>query len=158
MRARRRGWRGSASSSSSISCCPNSPRWRTSCCRWNGSARCPPAPRARALQLLDGLGLAGKADRTPDRLSGGERQRVAIARALGNDPALVLCDEPTGNLDSANSARAVETLTRLAHEEDRAVVCVTHDTGIAALADTRIEMLDGRVEAITGPPPVAPPA
>ncbi|HKR91205.1 MAG TPA: ABC transporter ATP-binding protein, partial [Novosphingobium sp.] len=69
-------------------------------------------------------------------------------RALANDPVLILGDEPTGNLDSHNSARVVETLRALAHEQGRAVVCVTHDTGIAELSDIQIEMLDGRVEKV----------
>lgn len=105
--------------------------------------------RERAMGLLAGIGLAEKHGKTPDRLSGGERQRVAIARALANDPALILGDEPTGNLDSQNSANVVETLRALAHEQGRAVVCVTHDSEIAATSDTRIEMLDGRVDRIT---------
>jgi len=103
--------------------------------------------RDRAHQLLDSMGLAGKTAMTPDRLSGGERQRVAIARALANDPVLVLGDEPTGNLDSGNSARVVEILQKVAHEQGRTVVCVTHDPRIAAASDLRIEMLDGRVIA-----------
>lgn len=105
--------------------------------------------RERAATLLTLVGLDGKVANTPDRLSGGERQRVAIARALANDPVLILGDEPTGNLDSQNSARVVEMLRTLAHEEGRAVICVTHDTDIAELSDIRIEMLDGRIETIT---------
>jgi lipoprotein-releasing system ATP-binding protein len=104
--------------------------------------------RARGTALLDSLGLADKADKTPDLLSGGERQRVAIARALANDPALILGDEPTGNLDSHNSARVVDELRKLAHEQGRAVTIVTHDPGIAAIADIRVEMLDGRIERV----------
>lgn len=100
---------------------------------------------ARARELLGFMGLAEKALKSPDRLSGGERQRVAIARALANDPALVLGDEPTGNLDSVNSARVVELFRELAHQQGRAVVCVTHDPGIAEVADVRVSMLDGRV-------------
>lgn len=103
---------------------------------------------ARAAMLLDQMGLATKADRTPDRLSGGERQRVAIARALANDPVLILGDEPTGNLDSSNSASVVEIFRGLAHDQGRAVVCVTHDNEIAARADVRIMMRDGRIVAI----------
>ncbi|MDE2619442.1 MAG: ABC transporter ATP-binding protein [Sphingomonadales bacterium] len=100
---------------------------------------------ARARELLGFMGLGEKAMKSPDKLSGGERQRVAIARALANDPALVLGDEPTGNLDSVNSARVVELFRQLAHEQGRAVVCVTHDPGIAEVADIRVSMLDGRV-------------
>jgi lipoprotein-releasing system ATP-binding protein len=106
------------------------------------------AIEARARALLAEMGLAGKEAKTPDKLSGGERQRVAIARALANDPALILGDEPTGNLDSRNSENVVEVLKRLAHDEGRAVACVTHDLGIAEQSDIRIEMLDGRIEKV----------
>ncbi|CCA90494.1 MULTISPECIES: ABC transporter ATP-binding protein [unclassified Novosphingobium] len=104
--------------------------------------------RQRALELLAAVGLDEKSANTPDRLSGGERQRVAIARALANDPVLILGDEPTGDLDSRNSARVVEDLRALAHEGGRAVACVTHDPGIAEISDVQIEMLDGRIENI----------
>jgi len=99
----------------------------------------------RGMDLLKSVGLDEKASKTPDRMSGGERQRVAIARALANDPMLVLGDEPTGNLDSQNSARVVKLLKALAHEQGHAVICVTHDLEIAAEADVRISMLDGRI-------------
>ncbi|KFG90010.1 ABC-type transport system ATPase component [Sphingobium herbicidovorans NBRC 16415] len=102
--------------------------------------------RAKAQALLEGMGLGEKSAKTPDRLSGGERQRVAIARAIANDPALVLGDEPTGNLDSQNSARVVDMFRNLAHEQGRAVVCVTHDPDVAAAADVQISMLDGRIK------------
>ena len=98
--------------------------------------------QAKAQALLEGMGLGEKSAKTPDRLSGGERQRVAIA----NDPALVLGDEPTGNLDSQNSARVVEMFRNLAHDQGRAVVCVTHDPDVAAAADVQISMLDGRIK------------
>ncbi|NBC38169.1 ATP-binding cassette domain-containing protein [Novosphingobium sp. FSY-8] len=101
--------------------------------------------RERAMQMLADVGLGDKWMKPPDRLSGGERQRVAIARALANNPRLVLGDEPTGNLDSVNSARVVDLFRDLAHKQGRAVVCVTHDMGIADLADIRVTMLDGRV-------------
>jgi lipoprotein-releasing system ATP-binding protein len=102
----------------------------------------------RGRALLTELELGDKADKPPSKLSGGERQRVAIARALANDPALLLADEPTGSLDSRNSARVVEILRQLAHDQGRAVICVTHDLDIAAMADVRIEMKDGRVENV----------
>jgi lipoprotein-releasing system ATP-binding protein len=105
---------------------------------------------ARTLHLLDTVGLKTKAHTTPDHMSGGERQRVAIARALANDPVLILGDEPTGNLDSGNSTAVVETLRTLAHEQQRAVVCVTHDPSVAAAADVRISMLDGRIVDVGG--------
>ena len=104
-----------------------------------------PECRDRGGALLEGLGLVGKGDMLPSRLSGGERQRVAIARALINDPAFLLADEPTGSLDSQNSARVIDTLEHLARDHGRTVLCVTHDTGIAARAEYRIEMMDGRV-------------
>ena len=103
------------------------------------------AARERALELLDGVGLREKAGKTPDKMSGGERQRVAIARALANDPAIVLGDEPTGNLDSKNSERVIEIFRMLARDQGRAVLCVTHDMDVAAAADVRISMLDGRI-------------
>ena len=101
--------------------------------------------RDKALGLLDQMGLGAKSGKTPDRLSGGERQRVAIARAIANDPVLVLCDEPTGNLDSQNSARVLDLFRSLAHDQGRALVCVTHDADVAAAADVQISMLDGRI-------------
>lgn len=104
-----------------------------------------PDAKARASELLTSMGLGDKLLMSPDRLSGGERQRVAIARAMANNPLLVLGDEPTGNLDSVNSARVVELFRDLAHEQGRAVVCVTHDPGIAEVADIRVSMLDGRI-------------
>lgn len=100
---------------------------------------------ARAERLLTSLGLAGDGAKLPSQMSGGQRQRVAIARSLGNDPGLILCDEPTGNLDSANRAIVVDEFKRLAHEEERAIVCVTHDEQVAAAADRRIRMLDGAI-------------
>ncbi|PTQ11849.1 ABC transporter ATP-binding protein [Sphingomonas oleivorans] len=107
---------------------------------------------ARALDLLKAAGLEGEAGKTPDRLSGGERQRVAIARALANDPTLILADEPTGNLDSQNSARVIAAFRTIASDQGRAVICVTHDLTIAAAADVRISMLDGRIVAIESSP------
>ncbi|WP_333574200.1 ABC transporter ATP-binding protein [Sphingomonas sp.] len=106
------------------------------------------AARTRALELLQAMGLEEQADKTPDRMSGGQRQRVAIARALANDPSLVLGDEPTGNLDSVNSHRVVEIFQALAHDEGRAVICVTHDPDVAAAADQRIHMRDGGIEKV----------
>ena len=106
------------------------------------------AVEERAIAILESMGLADQAAKTPDHMSGGQRQRVAIARALANDPSLVLGDEPTGNLDSQNSARVVEIFQQLAREQGRAVVCVTHDPAVAAAADVRIHMLDGVIEKI----------
>ena len=109
-----------------------------------GGASIPDAT-SHARELLESVGLAHRLEHKPGELSGGERQRVAIARALANDPAILLADEPTGNLDSRNSDAVVEHFRRLAHDDRRAVVCVTHDLEIAALADRRISMLDGRI-------------
>ena len=103
---------------------------------------------ARGRDLLGAMGLGGQEHKTPDKMSGGQRQRVAIARALANDPALILGDEPTGNLDSVNSARVIEIFHDLAAKEGRTIVCVTHDPEVAASAHRRIHMLDGRVERI----------
>ncbi len=103
--------------------------------------------KARGQALFDKLGLTREADKRPDRMSGGQRQRVAVARALANDPAILLGDEPTGNLDSGNTRIVVEEFQRLAHSDGRAVICVTHDAEVAAAADRRIRMLDGRIVA-----------
>ena len=85
--------------------------------------------------------------RFPNMLSGGEQQRVAIARALAAGSEIILADEPTGNLDSENSRNIVEILRRLAHEEDRCVIIVTHDPAVAGAADTVLHMQDGRLLA-----------
>jgi len=105
----------------------------------------PKAAEARAMEMLQAMSLMGKEVKTPDHMSGGERQRVAIARALANDPSVILGDEPTGNLDSGNSTAVVDIFRKLAHEQQRAVVCVTHDLEVAAAADIRVSMLDGRI-------------
>ena len=102
------------------------------------------APRARA--LLRQLELTEAAGRLPGSLSGGEQQRIAIARALVNDPALVLADEPTGNLD-AESGRIVLRLLRAIADAGRAVVLATHDREADAIADRVLHLRDGRLEA-----------
>jgi len=102
-------------------------------------------PRERARRLLDEVGLTGRAHHYPSQLSGGEQQRVALARALANDPAIVLADEPTGNLDTTNGRHIMELL-RAIHSNRRAtVVLVTHDADLAAMADSRITLRDGRI-------------
>jgi putative ABC transport system ATP-binding protein len=98
----------------------------------------------RVGQALAGVGLAAKADRFPGHLSGGEQQRVAVARALVTRPRLLLCDEPTGSLD-LDTGREVLTLLRAATDEGRAVVLVTHNQAIAAMADRVLRMRAGRV-------------
>jgi len=102
--------------------------------------------RERAMQLLEFVGLAGKAGRLPSELSGGEQQRVAIARALAADPPLVLADEPTANLDSENKWRVVELL-REASRRGKTVVFTTHDLEVAGVADRVVRLSDGRVVA-----------
>ena len=101
---------------------------------------------AGARRLLERMGLdASHQARRPTRLSGGEQQRVAIARALANGPAVILADEPTGNLDSKTSTRIVELLYSLTTQEGRTVVVATHDADIAARADIVLEMKDGKL-------------
>lgn len=102
----------------------------------------------RAHDLLDQVGLEERRHaHRPGKLSGGQQQRVAIARALANDPAVILADEPTGNLDSKTGRRIVELLQQLAHQ-GRTVIVVTHDRSIARLADRRMELEDGRIIAM----------
>jgi lipoprotein-releasing system ATP-binding protein len=103
----------------------------------------PEAMRARAAELLGAVGLGAKTGRLPTQLSGGEQQRVAIARSLANEPALLLADEPTGNLDVANSGLVFELLLRLAKEKQQAVVLVTHNPEIASRCDRTLSMRDG---------------
>ena len=101
--------------------------------------------RDRAAELLDGVGLGDKLRRPSRHLSGGEQQRVAIARALANDPRVILADEPTGNLDTANSERAFELLQNLVHERGKALLLATHNPAIAEACDWIHEMKDGRI-------------
>jgi putative ABC transport system ATP-binding protein len=104
--------------------------------------------RARRRDLLDDLGIADLAGSVPSRVSGGQQQRVAIARALINRPAVLLADEPTGNLDS-HSAREVLALLRRHHERGQTIVLVTHDARVASAADRVIHMRDGQISEQT---------
>ncbi|GEA87208.1 ABC transporter ATP-binding protein [Cellulomonas cellasea] len=104
------------------------------------------ARRQRALDALELVGLAGRARHRPNQLSGGERQRVAIARAVVGSPALLLADEPTGNLDSANGAAILELLLDL-HRAGTALVVITHDPALAARLPRQVTLQDGRLLA-----------
>ncbi len=107
--------------------------------------------RQRALARLEQVGLAHRADHRPAQLSGGEQQRVAIARALINQPRLILADEPTGNLDSQNGQEILHIFRRLNQDQGVAIIIITHDPEVAALAKRTITMKDGRIVAsVTG--------
>jgi lipoprotein-releasing system ATP-binding protein len=101
--------------------------------------------RARAAELLEAVGLGDKLRRPSRHLSGGEQQRVAIARALANNPRVILADEPTGNLDTANSDRAFELLQNIVQEGGNALLLATHNPVIAEACDWIHEMKDGRI-------------
>jgi putative ABC transport system ATP-binding protein len=104
--------------------------------------------RRRAEEALDAVGLASRRAHVPSELSGGEQQRVAIARALVRDPSLLLCDEPTGNLDSTTAVDVMELLARLRRERGATVVMITHEPDLADRYATRkVTMRDGRVVA-----------
>ena len=101
--------------------------------------------RQRAQQLLDEVGLTGRAHHYPSQLSGGEQQRVALARALANNPPILLADEPTGNLDTANGRHIMELVSGIHRARGTTIVLVTHDADLAGLADSRLVLRDGRV-------------
>ncbi|MBI5309988.1 MAG: ABC transporter ATP-binding protein [Actinobacteria bacterium] len=100
---------------------------------------------ARAAELLERVGLGGRLDHLPLQLSGGEQQRVAIARALANDAAVLLADEPTGNLDTATGAEVLNLLHRLWTEQGLTIVLITHDPEIAKRAGRLLKMRDGKI-------------
>jgi ABC-type lipoprotein export system ATPase subunit len=103
--------------------------------------------RRRAIDLMERMGIDRRLQRTrANKMSGGEKQRVAIARALANDPDIILADEPTGNLDSATGKMVVDILVRLAREDSKCVLIVTHDESILEVADKAFHMSDGVLE------------
>jgi putative ABC transport system ATP-binding protein len=101
--------------------------------------------RGRALELLESVGLKDKANRRPNRLSAGEQQRVAIARALANGPAIILADEPTGNLDSKTGREIIQLLRELSRKEGRTIILVTHDKQMASLSNKMLSLRDGKI-------------
>ena len=101
--------------------------------------------RDQARSIAESLGLSGRLEHRPNQLSGGEQQRAAIARALINKPQVLLCDEPTGNLDSDNGAKILELLKILNAEDGVTVVMVTHNKEIASCADRVIYLKDGLI-------------
>lgn len=105
--------------------------------------------RDRAERLLRDLGLGDRLQHRPQALSGGEQQRVAAARALMNDPAVVLADEPTGNLDTTNAESLFHLFTELRDREGQTFVIVTHNLHLAGRADNTLTMRDGRIETVT---------
>jgi putative ABC transport system ATP-binding protein len=104
-----------------------------------------PDVRRRTDALLEEVGLTGRAHHYPSQLSGGEQQRVALARALANAPAIVLADEPTGNLDTATGHHILELLREIHRGRGTTIILVTHDAELAAIADSRMVLRDGRV-------------
>ncbi len=104
-----------------------------------------PSAQARARQLLEDTGLTARAHHYPSQLSGGEQQRVAVARAFANDPSILLADEPTGNLDSRNGAHVFDLMLEMNRRRGATLILVTHDHELAARADRRISLRDGRV-------------
>jgi putative ABC transport system ATP-binding protein len=105
----------------------------------------PQAARSRAMELLEYLGVADRANHLPSKLSGGQAQRVAVARALANRPSLILADEPTAALDSVRGRQVMELFRKVAHEQNAGVIVVTHDQRALDVFDRTLEMEDGRL-------------
>lgn len=112
----------------------------------------PRSARRRAMELLDYLGVAQRADNRPDALSGGQQQRVAVARALANQPSLILADEPTAALDSQRGRQVMELFRKVAHERGAGVIVVTHDHRALDVFDRILEMEDGQLRPGQGIP------
>jgi putative ABC transport system ATP-binding protein len=106
------------------------------------------SPSERARELLDLVGLTHRLRHRPNQLSGGEQQRVAIARALATDPAFVIADEPTGNLDAKNSENILKLISYLRAETGKTFIIATHDPVVAARAERTIRIMDGRIETM----------
>ena len=114
--------------------------------KYNGYQYWPEAERReRAMHILEAVGLGHRLNNTPNKLSGGQQQRVAIARALINSPAIIMADEPTGNLDSKSSEEIMRILQQLHQQEGATIVMVTHDPNIAAHAERIVTMRDGQI-------------
>jgi putative ABC transport system ATP-binding protein len=119
------------------------------------------ARKAAVLKALERVGMAHRVSHYPSQLSGGQQQRVAVARALAGNPAILLADEPTGNLDSKNGEAVMELLRKL-HSEGATICMVTHDARYADFADRRVQLFDGRilfedrVRSVVTPPALAP--
>ncbi len=106
------------------------------------------SPSARAQELLALVGLSHRLDHRPNQLSGGEQQRVAIARALATDPAIVIADEPTGNLDARNGENVLKLIAELREQTGKTFIIATHDPVVASRADRAIRIVDGKIAEI----------
>jgi putative ABC transport system ATP-binding protein len=129
---------------------PNLPCWQNIAMPLLIDGAAPDNARARAELLAKGLGISHRLDTRAALLSGGEMQRTAIARALVAEPALVLADEPTGNLDKHTGIEVLQIMRRMVDDDCRTVVMVTHDSEAAAMADIVVTIVDGRVASTRG--------
>jgi putative ABC transport system ATP-binding protein len=116
----------------------------------------PKAARQRAMELLDYLGVAERANNLPVALSGGEQQRVAVARALANNPSLILADEPTAALDSQRGRQVMELFAKVAHERNAGVLVVTHDHRTLDVFDRILDVEDGMIHVRANPSTLSP--
>jgi len=106
--------------------------------------------REKVEKVLLSMGLGERLKHRPSQLSGGERQRVAIARALVNDPEILFCDEPTGNLDTKTAGEILRVLWKVKEESDQTIVMVTHNTSLAEQGSRRLDMIDGKLRQTGG--------